>query len=180
MLNTQIRKISGGIGKSFYGGCVRGKLLHHHLLWWWERHLPTFLGVGYICCECFHCSSCASHCRCKFRCKFCGGRGKCEWEGISELCQACKVVYPNTSYASGHLLRGMCDGRATCLMHGKWYFKKLANRGESLHKCRYNYCTMCHAMMPSVPKRSSNCSPPHLTTCLLRETRGLHYRLRTH
>ena len=111
-------------------------------------HLPAFFGTGYVCSQCFGHSRSAAHHRCKFRCKFCGGKGKCRWEGDGELCPDCKITFCNTSCLAGHLSRDLCNVRAVCPTCGQWYKKKLVNSAKGTHTCGHNYCPVCHAMMP--------------------------------
>ena len=133
------------------GGKVRGLVValyladgHYHTV----TRLPTFLGVGYVCPDCFGSSVAARHHRCRYTCKFCTGSGKCQWEGDGQLCQDCKVVYPNGSCASRHVLTGVCGNRRTCSDCGKWYITKLASGAPGQHRCGHSYCSVCHVMMP--------------------------------
>ena len=91
-------------------------------------HLPAFFGTGYVCSQCFGHSRSAAHHRCKFRCKFCGGKGTCRWEGDGELCPDCKITFCNTSCLAGHLSRDLCNVRAVCPACGQWYKKKVGQR----------------------------------------------------
>ena len=63
------------------GGKVRGQVValylaggHYHTI----TRLPAFLGVRYVCPDCFGSSVAARHHRCRFTCKFCAGSGKCQ------------------------------------------------------------------------------------------------------
>ena len=65
------------------GGKVRGSVValyladgHYHTI----TRLPTFLGVGYVCPDCFGSSVAARYHRCRYTCKFCASSGKCQWE----------------------------------------------------------------------------------------------------
>ena len=117
---------------------------HYHTI----TRLPGFLGVGYVCPDCFGSSVAARHHRCKFKCKFCASSGKCQWEGDGQLCQDCNVVYPNSSCMSRHVSTGVCSNRRICSDCGKWYLAKLASGVEGLHTCGHSYCPVCHVMMP--------------------------------
>ena len=133
------------------GGKVRGRVValyladaHYHVI----TRLPAFLGVKYVCPDCFGSSVAARHHRCRLTCKFCAGSGKCLWEGDGQLCQDCNVVYPNASCASRHVLTGVCGNRRSCSDCGKWYVTKLASGAERQHRCGHSYCSVCRVMMP--------------------------------
>ena len=166
---VRMGKVSACVGQYFSGDHVQGALQHHRVLRQWKRkkvrgrvvalyladghyhtiiRLPGFLGVGYMCPDCFGSSVAARHHRCKFKCKFWAGSGKCLWEGDGQLCQDCNVVYPSSSCMSRHVSTGVCSNRRSCSDCGKWYLTKLASGVAGQHRCGYSYCPVCHVMMP--------------------------------